>query len=88
MDFVPNQFPAIEVAEPSTLPLSWVYGEKAELEEGVGILKINLRESRAPGENMPPWGRDSMPPPSSESRERRGCALRIASVIFPGWTSA
>ena len=34
------------------------------------------------------WGRDSMPPPASESRERRGCALGIASVLFPGWTSA
>ena len=31
------------------------------------------------------WGRDSMPPPASESRERRGCALGIASVLFPGW---
>ena len=88
----PNQSSAIEVAElapiASTLPLSWVYEEKAELEERVGILKVSLRESRAPGENIPPWGRDSMPPPSSESRERWGCALGIASITFSGWTSA
>ena len=53
---------ATEVAElapiPPTLPLSQVYEEKAELEEGVWILKVSLRESRAPGEKTPPWDRE------------------------------